>query len=94
METRFFKVKQVGTVETFTSSKPTVGTVEKRQLVLQSPGGDYEDAFVASQFGADTRRPLSAGDLVVATLAFMTHDYQGQCYQDVVVRDIVKLSAN
>ncbi len=92
MQTRILRVRQVGPVETFASAKPTVGTVEKRQLVLQSPGGDYEDAFAATQFGADTREPLSGGDLVVATLSFLTHDYQGQCYQDVVVREVKKLN--
>ena len=32
-------------------------------------------------------------DLVAATLRFFTHEYQGQVYQDILVTDIVKLTA-
>lgn len=91
METRIMKVKQVGQMTTFTSQKAEVGTQEKRQVVLQSLGGDHEDAFVATAFGLQARQPVAVGDIVAAKLAMLTHEYQGQVYQDCIAREIVPI---
>ena len=32
------------------------------------------------------------GDLVLATLRFSTHEYQGQVFQEVLATDLVKLN--
>lgn len=91
METMILKVKQVGQMTTFTSQKAEVGTQEKRQVVLQSLGGDYEDSFSATVFGLQARQPIAVGDIVAAKLAMLTHEYQGQTYQDCVVRELVPI---
>lgn len=91
METMILKVRQVGPMTTFTSQKAEVGTQEKRQVVLQSLGGDYGDSFSATVFGLQARQPVAAGDIVAAKLAMLTHEYQGQVYQDCIAREIVKI---
>lgn len=91
METQIFKVKSVGQTTTFTSQKPEVGQQERRQIVLQCLGGDYEDTFCATCFGTQARQPVAVGDIVAARLQMLTHDYQGQTYQDCVVREIARL---
>lgn len=92
MQTQIFKVKAVGQTTVFTSQKPEVGQQERRQIVLQALGGDYEDSFSATQFGIGARQPIAAGDLVAARLQMLTHDYQGQTYQDCVAREIICLT--
>lgn len=86
------RVTKLGNLETYTSNKAEVGTVEKRNVVLQSIGGKYEDAFVVALFGLAARQPLAVGDIVAAKLSYLTHDYQNQTYQDVIAREVVKLS--
>lgn len=92
METQIMRVTKLGNLETYTSNKAEVGTVEKRNVVLQSIGGKYEDAFVVALFGLAARQPLAVGDIVAAKLSYLTHDYQNQTYQDVIAREVVKLS--
>ena len=33
------------------------------------------------------------GDIVVATLRFSTHEYQGQVFQEILATDIIKVNA-
>lgn len=84
-----FKVKAVGQATTYTSQKPEVGRQERRQIVLQALGGDYEDSFAATQFGIGACQPIAVGDIVAARLQILTHDYQGQTYQDCVAREVI-----
>ena len=35
---------------------------------------------------------LKEGDVVVATLRFSTHEYQGQTFQEILATDIVKVN--
>lgn len=92
METRIMKITQLGHMTTFASAKPEIGTVEKRNAVMQELGGKYEDNFAVSLFGLSARQPLAVGDIVAVKLNFLTHDYQGQIYQDVVAREVQKLA--
>lgn len=93
MKTSILKVKQVGQTTVFTSQKPEVGQQERRQVVLQALGGDYEDTFSATCFGIQARQPMAVGDIVAARLQMLTHEYQGQTYQDCVAREIVPLKS-
>lgn len=92
MDTQIFKVKTVGQATAYTSQKPEVGRQERRLIVLQALGGDYEDSFAATQFGIGARQPIAVGDIVAARLQMLTHDYQGQTYQDCVAREVVSLT--
>ena len=37
-------------------------------------------------------KTVREGDVVIATLRFSTHDFQGQTYQEILATDIVKLN--
>ncbi len=37
-------------------------------------------------------KELGGGDVVVATLRFSTHEYQGQTFQEILATDIVKVN--
>lgn len=93
MRTSILKVKQVGKTTTFTSQKPELGQQERRQIVLQALGGDYEDTFSVTCFGMQARQPMAVGDIVAARLQMLTHEYQGQTYQDCIAREIVSLKS-
>jgi hypothetical protein len=92
METQIMRVTKVGDLETYTSNKAEVGTIEKRNVVLQGVGGKYEDSYAVALFGLSARQPLAVGDIVAAKLSYLTHDYQNQTYQDVIAREVVKLA--
>lgn len=92
METQIMRVTKVGDLETYTSNKAEIGTVEKRNVVMQGVGGKYEDSYVVALFGLSARQPLAVGDIVAAKLCFLTHEYQNQIYQDISAREIVKLA--
>lgn len=91
MDIQIFKVKAVGQATTYTSQKPEIGRQERRQVTLQALGGDYEDSFSATCFGLQARQPIAVGDIVAARLQMLTHDYQGQTYQDCVVREVIRI---
>ena len=73
------------------SQKAEGGQVMKSTIVLQEPGGKYEDTFVATMLGNLAQCRFYAGELVVAALRFTTREYNGQVYQDIVVADIIKI---
>ena len=88
---QIFKV--VAQSETFSvpSQKAEGGQISKCNIVLQEPGGKYEDTFVATMLGNTAQCRFYAGDIVVAALRFTTREYNGQVYQDIVVADIIKI---
>ena len=73
------------------SQKAEGGQTYKSTIVLQEPGGKYEDTYVATMLGATAQCRFYAGELVVAALRFTTREYNGQVYQDIVVADIIKI---
>lgn len=92
METQILRVTKLGGLETYTSNKAEVGTIEKRNVVMQGVGGKYEDSYAVALFGLAARQPLAVGDIVAAKLNFLTHEYQNQIYQDISAREVVKLA--
>ena len=67
------------------------GEVNKRQLVLQELGDKWANTYVVTVFRNLAIIEFSEGELVVASMQFRTHDYNGQTYMDCVANDIVKL---
>ena len=74
-----------------TTAQSENGVINKRQLVLQELGDKWANAYVVTVFRNLATIEFSEGELVVASMQFRTHEYNGQTYMDVVATDIVKL---
>ena len=73
--------------------KQESGQISKCNIVLRELGGSkFENEFVCSMLGNLAGCRFYEGDVVVATLRFSTHDFQGQTYQEILATDIVKLN--
>ena len=93
METKILKVVRQGEAFSVQSSKQESGQLQKCNIVLRElGGGKFENEFVASMLGNLAGCRFYEGDLVVATLRFSTHEYQGQTFQEILATDIVKLN--
>ena len=73
------------------SEKTETGMLNKRNLVLKELGGKFENEYTVSVLGNAASLVFYEGDVVIATLRFSTHDFQGQTYQEILATDIVKL---
>ena len=74
-----------------TTAQSENGVINKRQLVLQELGDKWANCYVVTVFRNLATIEFSEGELVVASMQFRTHEYNGQTYMDVVATDIVKL---
>ena len=74
------------------SQKAESGQVMKRNIVLQEPGGKYEDAYVATMLGPLASCKFYAGELVYAVLRFQTREYNGQMFQDILALELIKMN--
>ena len=72
--------------------KAETGTIQKCNIVLRELGGKFENEFVCAMLGNLAACRFYEGDVVVATLRFSTHEYQGQTFQEILATDIVKLN--
>ena len=82
------RVKKCGAMTTAQSEN---GVINKRTLVLQELGDKWANAYVVTVFRNLATIEFSEDELVVATMQFRTHDYNGQTYMDVVANDIIRL---
>ena len=73
------------------SSKQESGSIQKCNIVLKDLGGKFENEFVCAMLGNLAACRFYEGDVVVATLRFSTHEYQGQTFQEILATDIVKI---
>ena len=73
------------------SSKQESGSIQKCNIVLKELGGKFENEFVCAMLGNLAACRFYEGDVVVATLRFSTHEYQGQTFQEVLATDMVKI---
>mgnify|MGYP007111762501 CR=1 FL=1 len=89
---QFYRVMAQSETSSVPSQKAEGGQTYKSTIVLQEPGGKYENTYVATMLGNTAQCRFYAGELVVAALRFTTREYNGQVYQDIVVADIVKLN--
>ena len=81
--------------------KAETGTIQKCNIVLRELGGrstegrlqgkTFENEYVCAMLGNLAACRFYEGDVVVATLRFSTHEYQGQTFQEVLATDIVKM---
>ena len=93
METKILKVVRQGEAFSVQSSKQESGSLQKCNIVLRELGGSkYENEYVCAMLGSLASCRFYEGDVVVATLRFSTHEYQGQTFQEVLATDIVKIN--
>ena len=88
---QIFKVTAQSETFSVPSQKAEGGQISKCNVVLQEPGGKFENSYVATILGEQAKMRFAKDDLVVASLRFSTREYNGQMYQDIVVSEIVKL---
>ena len=93
MEVKVSKVIRQGEAISVPSQKSETGQVMKCNIVLRELGGSkYENEFACSMLGNLALCRFYEGDVVLATLRFSTHEFQGQTYQETLATDIVKLN--
>jgi len=92
METRILKVVRQGEAFSVQSSKNEAGSIQKCNIVLKELGGKFENEYVCAMLGNLAACRFYEGDVVMATLRFSTHEYQGQVFQEILVTEIVKLN--
>ena len=92
MESKIYSVVRQGEAFSVQSAKAEAGQIKKCNIVLRElGGGKFENEFVCAMLGNLATCRLYEGDVVVATLRFSTHEYQGQTFQEGLATDIVKL---
>lgn len=87
MHTQFFKVLSQTEAVTITRQDGTM--TQKSTVVLQEFGGKYENTYAAVLLGNQVT--FAPGDIVIASLRFTTHDYNGQQYQDCTIQEVRRL---
>ncbi len=92
METKILKVVRQGETYSVQSSKQESGQIKKCNIVLRELGGSkYENEYVCTMLGNMAACRFAEGELVVVTMRFSTHEYQGQVFQEVLLTEVVKL---
>ena len=93
METKILRVVRQGEAFSVQSSKSESGSIQKCNIVLRELGGSrFENEYVCAMLGNLAACRFYEGDVVVATLRFSTHEYQGQTFQEVLATDVVKVN--
>ena len=92
METKILKVVRQGDAFSVQSSKQESGSIQKCNIVLRELGGKFENEYVCAMLGNLAACRFYEGDVVIATLRFSTHEYQGQTFQEILAADIVKVN--
>ena len=92
METKILRVVRQGEAFSVQSTKSENGQIQKCNIVLRELGsGKFENEYVCAMLGNLTACRFYEGEVVIATLRFSTHEYQGQTFQEVLATDIVKV---
>lgn len=92
METKILKVVRQGEAFSVQSAKAEAGQIQKCNIVLKELGGKFENEFVCAMLGSLAACRFDEGDVVLATLRFSTHEYQGQTFQEILVTELVKVN--
>ena len=92
MQAMILKVVRQGEAFSVQSSQQESGTIQKCNIVLKELGGKFENEYVCTMLGNLAACRFNEGDLVVATMRFSTHEYQGQVFQEILATDIVKIN--
>ena len=91
METKILKVVRQGEAFSVQSAKAEAGSIQKCNIVLKELGGKFENEYVCAMLGNLAACRFYEGDVVIATLRFSTHEYQGQTFQEIVATDLIKV---
>ena len=91
METKILKVVRQGEAFSVQSTKQESGSIQKCNIVLKELGGKFENEYVCAMLGNLAACRFYEGDVVVATLRFSTHEYQGQTFQEILATDLIKV---
>ena len=92
MEAMILKVVRQGEPFSVQSQKAETGEIQKCNIVLRELGGSkFENEYVCAMLGNLAACKFYEGDVVMATLRFSTHEYQGQVFQDVLATEIVNI---
>ena len=74
------------------SQKAEGGQLAKCVIRLKEFGGSkFGNEYVCTMFGNLALGTFYEGDLVAASLRFQVHELNGNCYQEVIANDIIKL---
>ena len=92
MDAKILKVVRQGEAFSVQSSKQEGGQIQKCNIVLKELGGKFENEFVCAMLGNLAACRFDEGDVVLATLRFSTHEYQGQTFQEILVTELVKVN--
>ena len=93
METKILRVVRQGEAFSVQSAKAETGSIQKCNIVLRELcGSKYDNEYVCTMLGNLAMCRFYEGEVVVATMRFTTHEYQGAIYQEVMVTNIVKLN--
>ena len=68
------------------------GQIQKCNIVLKELGGKFENEYVCAMLGNLAACRFYEGDVVLATLRFSTHEYQGQTFQEILATELVKVN--
>ena len=92
METKILRVVRQGEAFGVQSAKAEGGQIQKCNILLKELGGSkFENEYVCAMLGNLAACRFCEGDVVVATLRFSTHEYQGQTFQEILATEIVKI---
>ena len=93
MEVKILRVVRQGDSFSVQSAKSENGQIQKGNIVLRELGGSkFENEYVCAMLGNLAACRFCEGDVVMATLRFSTHEYQGQVFQEILATDIVKVN--
>lgn len=87
---KIFKV--VSQYEVQEVQKKDGSTLKKCTLVLKDIGGEFEGEFAVTLLGNLAGCKFYKDELVYAVLYFSVHEYNGNTYQEVTARDVIKLN--
>jgi len=86
------KVVRQGEAFSVQSAKQESGSIQKCNIVLREMGGSkFENEYVCAMLGNLAACRFCEGDVVVATLRFSTHEYQGQTFQEILATELIKV---
>ncbi len=92
METKILRVVRQGEAFSVQSKNSEQGSIKKCNIVLKEMGGSkFENEYVCAMLGNLAACRFYEGDIVIATLRFSTHEYQGQTFQEILATDVVKM---
>ena len=67
------------------------GQLAKCLIRLRELGSDFEDEYQCTMLGNLAQCRFDAGRTVVAVLRFSTHENNGKVYQDITVKEMIKM---